>query len=112
MSTRHAIHSTRFRQPRLAVAGAALAPREINGPEGLSARQAFAMFALVGIVLVLMVAPVVVAGVSILDSNLLNGLHGWLEWSGVATYYLDLARLGSTLALAGLVSSASNDSAS
>ena len=109
MSIRPATHSARFPLPQLAEAAAVFARGERDGPEEHFGRQAVAALALVGIVFVLMLTPAVVAGASLLDSKLLDGFQVWLSWSGVPTHYIDLARSGSTLLLAGFLSNARED---
>lgn len=60
--------------------------------------------------LALMVVPAAVAAISILDSHVVDRTQVWLSSSlPLATPYLDLARLGLTLALAAGVSTAKED---
>jgi hypothetical protein len=54
-------------------------------------------------------ALAVVAGASLLDSNLLDRFQVWFSWSGEPAHYLDLARFGSTLVLSGFLSQARED---
>lgn len=78
-------------------------------PAGASAGRALAVLTLLGVVLVLMIAPALVAGLSLLDSHLLDRTQSWFDWTSALTRYLDLGHLGSTLALLGIVSRAKED---
>jgi hypothetical protein len=101
--------SARFPEPQLAEAAPVFARDERDGPEEDCGRQTVAALALVAIVLLLMFAPAVVAGASLLNSKLLDRFQVWFGWSGAPTHYLDLARLGSTLVLSGFLSNARED---
>ena len=79
--------------------------RRLGAPGG----RAFVMLALLGVAVILMMAPALIAGVSVLDGYLLDRTLGWLNWSSALTPYLDIGRLGSTLVLAGVVSRARED---
>lgn len=71
----------------------------LGGPGG----RAFFVLPLVGVVLVLMIAPPLVASVSMLDAHLLDRTQSWFDWSGALTQLLDIGRLGSVLVLGGLI---------
>jgi hypothetical protein len=86
-----------------------LAAVEQVGSAGAPAGRALAVLALLGVVLALMIAPALIAGASLLDSHLLDRTSSWFHWIGALTPYLDLGRLGTTLALAGIVSRAKED---
>ena len=74
-----------------------------------SAGRALALFALLGVVVTLMIAPALIAGASLLDSHLLDRTPSWFHRMGAVAPYIDLGRLGTTLALAGVVSRAKED---
>lgn len=80
------------------------------GGLGSPGGRAFFMLPLVGVILVLMMAPALVASVSMLDAHLLDRTQGWFSWIGALTQRLDIGRLGSVLLLTGLVSRTREDS--
>jgi hypothetical protein len=86
-----------------------LAAVEQVGSAGAPAGRALALLALLGVVVALMIATALIAGASLLDSHLLDRTPSWFPWIGAFTPYLDLGRLGTTLALAGIVSRAMED---
>jgi len=94
-----------FRQGLVAEAGEGVTPAEA----GFSTIRGLGVLALLGVVLGMVMAPAVLAGVSMLDSQLINQAAGWFRWKIELVPYLDLGRLGSTLALAGTVSRARED---
>jgi hypothetical protein len=76
---------------------------------GLSAIRRLSLVALVGVVLVLVLAPALIAGVSMLGGRLVDQAPGWFRWQIGLALYLELGGFGSTLALAGTVSRAMED---
>lgn len=64
---------------------------------------------LLGVVLVLMLAPALVATMSVLDGNLMDQAAGWFRWRIALSPFLVLSRLVSTFVLAVIVSSARKD---
>jgi len=104
MCIRLPTHSTRFPEPQVAQVASVFTGGERDRAEELSGRQTFAVLTLLGIVLLLMLAPALVAAASLLDPELLNRFQGLFSWSGVPTRYFDLARFGATTVLAGFVS--------
>jgi hypothetical protein len=78
--------------------------------DSLPARLLPAALVLLMATLVLMVVPAAVAVISILDGHVLDRTQAWLSSSlTLAIPYLDLARLGLTLALAAAVSTVKED---
>jgi hypothetical protein len=103
MSKRRPIHSTTFPQRVGGGAGASIAPGESDGAAELSGARALALLALVGIAVALLLAPVAVASVSMLDGDLFDRLRSGFAWIVAPVHYLDLLRIGSSLAVAGFV---------
>src|SRR5258708_12894567 len=104
MCIRLPTHSATFPDPQLAEEASVCIGCERDRVEELSGRQSFAVLTLLGIVLLLMLAPALVAAASLLDPELLNRFQGLFSWSGVPTRYFDLARFGATPLLACLLS--------
>jgi putative effector of murein hydrolase LrgA (UPF0299 family) len=78
--------------------------------ESLPARLLPAALAVVAAALALMLVPAAVAVITIVDGHVLDRTQRWLSSSlALATPYLDLARLGVTLALATAVRTAKED---
>lgn len=94
-----------FRQGHVVEAGEGVTPSEA----GFSTIRGLGVLALLGVVLGMMMAPSVLAGLSMLDGQLINQAAGWFRWKIELVPYLDLGGLGSTLALAGTVSRARED---
>jgi hypothetical protein len=67
------------------------------------------LIVLLGVVLVLMFAPALVAMISVLDGHLMDRAAGWFRWQIGLVPFLVLGRLGSTVALGVIVSSARED---
>src|SRR5260370_20178852 len=101
MCIRLPTHSATFPDPQLAEEASVCIGCERDRVEELSGRQSFAVLTLLGIVLLLMLAPALVAAASLLDPELLNRFQGLFIWNGVPTRYFELARLAATTVLAG-----------
>ncbi len=72
--------------------------------------RCLSVLALLGVVLVLMFAPAVVAMISALDGHLMDQAGGWFRGQiRLIPFVVVLGRLGSTLVLAGIVSSSRED---
>lgn len=105
MSAKYPPQSVKCRQSLVAEAGEGVTPAEA----GFSTIRGLGVLTLLGVALGMMMAPAVLAGVSMLDGQLINQAAGWFHWEIDLVPYLDLGGLGSTLALAGTVWRARED---
>ncbi|GAC1505911.1 MAG: hypothetical protein NVS1B3_04880 [Candidatus Dormibacteraceae bacterium] len=106
MPARNEIHTSAAAEGQPHDARAFLAPGEPDAATALSGTRALAVLALVGVVLVVMLAPAAIVGFSMLDGNLHERFRSWLAWAAAPAHYLDFLRLGSSFAVTGLVATA------
>ncbi len=97
MSAKDPQQGIEFRQSLSAEAANGLVPPEA----GLSAIRRLSVVALVGVVLVLVLAPALIAGVSMVGGRMVDQAPGWFRWAIALAPYVKLGSLGSTIALLG-----------
>jgi len=89
--------------------GALLEPGEAGDLGAASGGRSEALFAVAGLALILMTAPVIVAGLAIADSSMFGGLRSWVQDAYGWFAHLAYARVFLFLPLAALVMRAKED---
>lgn len=95
----------KFQQDLLSEAAEGVTPAEAD----LSAIRRLAVCGLAGVLLVLVLAPALIAGVSLVDGRLADQAAGWFRWPIGLAPFLRLGSWGSTMALVGIVMRAGED---